>query len=130
MTNTFLALCLASTVIVRGNINSTVASITVDVDWGTTNTSAATVASAARTLTVPSGSSGVVRLNSTANNTDKYKLAGGSFTTFTDGTLITAADTNTLQLEITSAVSGDTETITVYDNVTGALIGTAVLHRP
>jgi hypothetical protein len=114
-----------------GHKSSSSINITVDVNWGATTGSTATITSASHTLTVPGGSTGVVKLavvnNGGVSRTVKYSLAGGAFTTFTNGNTITAANGNTLQFEMISSASGDEMDITVTDNVTSSAIGDSEL---
>ena len=93
--------------------------ITVSADWGS-NTGASPIASATRTLTVPSGSSGVIKFGLT--NSGKYSKNAGAFTNIVDNATLSVANGDTLQFNFTSAAS-DSTTVTVTDNAFGDLIG-------
>ena len=89
---------------------------------------AATVAhtSATMTVTVPSGSSGVVRFNfgTDGPNDPQYKINGGSSVTVVDGVTVTLANGDTVQIFWGSNVPGTTCSLTMYDNVTNTTVGT------
>lgn len=107
--------------------------ITVSSNWGTTSAGTATITSFARTLTVPVGNPGSVLLNLTIPpgflGSVQYQLAGGSLTTFTDGTTISVVTTNTLAFRALSMSSSDEVDITVTDNSNATQIGFSTLIR-
>lgn len=98
-------------------------SITSSGDWSGFNTTS-TVTATARTITVPGGSDGKVKLNCTASScTQQYSINGGAFTTFTSGTIITMTNGQTLNFRITTSGSGSQSTGTVDDNTTAVNVG-------
>lgn len=107
--------------------------VTVSSDWGSTSAGTATVTSFARTLTVPVGNPGNVLLTLSTTpgflGTVQYQLAGGTLTSFTDGTIISVANTNTLAFRALSMASGDAVDIVVIDNSNAIGIGVSHLSR-
>lgn len=89
------------------------------------------VTSPTRTLTVPAGSSGVLKfalLNT--GFTDTYSKNGGTFTSYANNATVTFANNDTLAFKEANMISGDDQIITITDNVTGAAVGTCELTRP
>lgn len=85
-------------------------------NWGTNN-GASPQTSATRSLTVPAGNPGNIRLDSTSSATTQYSKNAGTFTTFTSGQTLTVANGDTLAFKASGAAF-DTASITVVD--TGA----------
>ena|ERR1041384_1051747 len=107
--------------------------ITVDTNWGTATCSSASICTATslnRTLTVPAGNSGTVKLTGSGDGTMQYSTnAGSSWTTFTTGQTYVATNGSTLELRTTGIPAATEQDITVVDNDTGSTIGTAVLQN-
>lgn len=100
------------------------APITVSANWGSI-AGASPQVSAARTLTVPAGNPGILRIAFTGSEgvpVRSYQLNGGSFVSVTDGLTIAVANTNTLAFRVTGG-SGVEAQWDVYDNRTGTLVG-------
>jgi len=103
-----------------------VATITVPSNWGevdcgqiigTCNTT-----SAAKTITVPAGSSGAIKFV-IGSETANYKKNAGSFTALSNNQVISFANGDTLTVQITGLTCDDCGQIFTLDNVTGAYIG-------
>jgi hypothetical protein len=107
-----------------------IGSVTASANWGAMSGAYDTnVDSASRTMTVPGGNPGSLNLAVAFDlgvGVPQYKIAAGSFTSFSDGQDITVANGETLQFRIPASAGVDgTGTITVTDNTTGATVGTA-----
>lgn len=103
--------------------------ITVNTNWGTTSAATVNVTSATRTLTVPVGNVGDVRLD-VAFETGRprsYKKNSSSFTTFTTGTVVNFSSGDTLSFRMSLSGSGDELNLNIVDNTTESLIGTCSL---
>ena len=92
-------------------------------DWGTTS-GASPHSSPSRTLTVPGGNPGNLRLNvAGAGSAIEYKKNAGAFTGFVDGATITVANGDTLQFRLTGS-SSDNMIVTVTDTTKSVTVGT------
>jgi hypothetical protein len=117
-----------------GSYGSSVASITAsstDNDWTRTG-SALPIVCVARTLTVPAGNVGDVKLNADnggGTGTPAYSKNGGAFIDFTLGTIVNFADNDTLNFELRLGASGSQINGPIIDNTTGATIGNVNINR-
>lgn len=103
---------------------------TVNIDWGYVSGTGVNITAPTRTITVPSGNSGQLRLNVT-NNTggnQQYSKAAGAYTTFTNGTIITLTNGQTLAFR-TNTGSVGVDTTDVQDVDTSAYVGTSDRER-
>lgn len=112
--------------ILFGAFGGSPAPITVSSNWGVTSTASPATAPN-RTLTVPAGNPGNLRFDITTApvGTLEYRKNSGSYTTFSDEAVVNFADTDTLNFRLTGA--SDSANITIYDNTTGASVGTCSL---
>jgi hypothetical protein len=82
-----------------------------------------TIIGSATNVTVPASNSGglILRVDSTGA-TVKYSIAGGAWTTFTDGTTITVTNGQSLNFEVVGLGSQESLFGTVEDSDTGQLV--------
>lgn len=100
------------------------APITVSANWGSI-AGASPQVSAARTLTVPAGNPGILRIvfaSSAGVPVRSYQINGGSFVSVTDGLLIPVANSNTLAFRVTGGSLVEASW-NVYDNRTNDYVG-------
>lgn len=99
------------------------ASITLSSDFNSPS-GASPQSTASRTLTVPTGSSGILVLDITATTgspNPRYNLNSGGLTTFTDGEIIGVSDGQTLLFN--NNVAASSYTVQLRDNQTGQNVG-------
>jgi hypothetical protein len=107
-----------------GNVG-TASSITAsgtDSSWTATNTTS-NISTSSRTLTVPSGNPGNVKLSISSATATKYSKNGGASIAFITDDIISVATGDTIAFSMTGSVSGDTMTGSVKDSTTGVTIG-------
>lgn len=100
-------------------------SITLSSDFNSPS-GAAPQSTASRTLTVPTGSGGILVLDitgTTGTPNPRYNLASGGLTAFADSDVISVSDTNTLLFNNNAAASSFT--VQLRDWLTGQNVGTA-----
>lgn len=102
--------------------------ITVNLDWGysscTSSPGGCGITSATRTLTVPGGNPGTIRLDS-AGGTGQYKKNGGGFTNFSSGATIAVATSDTLTFKKTGIAPSSSWSVQVLDATYMSVIGEA-----
>ena len=99
--------------------------ITVSADWGVI-AGASPQTSASRTVTVPAGNPGVLRIAYTLTEptpVPSYSINGGSFVSITDGLTITVANGDGVRFRISGGVTSQLD-FNVFDNTTSTLVGT------
>lgn len=99
--------------------------ITVSPNWGSDD-GPSPVSSVAATLTVPASNPGSLRFvinSSSGGSSQSYSKNGGAPTSFSNGTIITVANGDTLTFAF-SGLLGNTGSYTLYDNTTNTVIGT------
>jgi archaellum component FlaG (FlaF/FlaG flagellin family) len=103
--------------------------ITIPTNWGVSAPAASPQTSATKTLSVPPGNPGSVKLHYTAApaGTGQYIKNGGAPTTFTVDTVVAFVNGDTLAFKLTGS-SGDSCSILVTDNTLGNTIGTCTLQ--
>lgn len=103
--------------------------ITVNANWGTTSQATVNITSGTRTLAVPAGNPGDVRFDvvDETGRPRSYSKNGGSFTTFTHGTVVAFANGNTLAFKMSASGEGDELDLSIVDNTTSSVIGTCSL---
>ena len=102
-------------------------SIAASSNWGVTSTASPATAPN-RTLTVPVANPGNLRFDITsapAAGTLEYRKNSGAYTSFSDEAVVNFANGDTLNFRLTGA--SDSANITIYDNTTGASVGTCSL---
>lgn len=91
---------------------------------------AGTATSATRTVTVPVGNSGQIRIGSFVDVGTvllaQHNLNGAGFSTFTDPTAFTFTNDQSTALQTTGDNAGESRTYTLTDVTTGRVIATVV----
>lgn len=91
---------------------------------------AGTATSSTRTVTVPVGNSGQIKISNFVDVGTvllaQHNLNGAGFSTFTDPTTFTFTDGQTTALQTTGDNAGESRTYTLTDVTTGKLIATVV----
>lgn len=102
--------------------------ITVPSNWGVEGPSASPITSTAKTLTVPAGNSGDIRMHIfvAPSGTIEYIKNGGAATTITQDLIVNFANGDTLADKLTGA--SDLSNIQFYDKDTDVLIGNSALN--
>ena len=98
--------------------------ITVSANWGTIAGSSPQV-SASRTLTVPAGNPGVLRLvytNVEPTPVPSYSINGGSFVAITDGITFSVANGDGVRFRISGGSLSELD-FDVFDNTTNTFVG-------